>query len=42
MMKIFLEACIAPGQLPMGLEFSAAARQESRYNLLYKDSNHVI
>jgi hypothetical protein len=26
----------------MGLEFSAAARQESRYSLICKDNNHVI
>jgi hypothetical protein len=37
----FLEACIAPSRLSVGLEFCAAARRESRYSLLCKENNRV-
>jgi hypothetical protein len=34
--RFLLEACIAPGRLPVGWVCSAAARRESWYSLLYK------
>jgi hypothetical protein len=36
--RLLLEACVAPGRLPVGLVCSATARWESRYSLLCKDN----
>jgi hypothetical protein len=36
--RLLLEACVAPGRLPVGLVCSAAARWESRFSLLCKDN----
>jgi hypothetical protein len=36
--RFLLEACVAPGRLPMRLVCSAATRWESRYSLLCKDN----
>jgi hypothetical protein len=36
--RFLLEACVAPDQLPVGLDCSSTARWESRYGLLCKDN----
>jgi hypothetical protein len=41
-MRFLLEACVAPGRLPVGLACSAAARRECKYSLLCKDNVCVI